>query len=72
MGAGGGGGGLGCGCCASELSSASRSRRVFFRRIAAASPAVTDGDSEEVPTMCPPGEPIAGAGEIGLCTETYG
>lgn len=61
------GGGLGYGYCELGLSSPSLSRRGFFRRIAAASPAVTDGDGEDAPIMGPPGEPMAGAGDIGLC-----
>lgn len=52
MGAGVGGGGLGCECRESGVPSASYSRRGFFRRIAAASPAVTDGDNAGPPIMC--------------------
>jgi len=61
-----GGGGLGCGYCESGLSSTSNSRRGFFLRIAAASPAVTNGDGEDTPIMGPTGEPIASAGDNGL------
>ena len=45
---------------------------VFFRLIAAASPAVTDADGEDAPIIYPPGEPMA-VGDIGLrCAVAYG
>lgn len=53
-------------CCESGLTSSSNSWRGFFRRIAAASPAVTEGDRAD-DLIIAPGESISGAGEIGLC-----